>query len=107
MTDEAEWAWMEGLSDCQRSDLNQYRAMSMRTDIPNFVRGEGGGVTPYTVACEMGWVEHEQGSCSELQLVYEVILDLVAGGDLVYRDHLLYPPPDRPPEPTFTEVESR
>lgn len=59
--------------------------MSMRSSIPEFVRGED-GVTAYTVACEMGWCD---AGAEELQLVYEVLLELVVEGVLTYREHLL------------------
>lgn len=81
--------WMLNLSEREIAGLTQHRAMCMRSDIPAFVRTDPGGITPHTVACEMGWIEDEAGAAEEIELVYQVILELVAEGTLVYREGLL------------------
>lgn len=85
MTD---WAGRMTPAECAVRD--HYRAVAMLADVVDFVTREGGGVSAYTVACEMGWVESDP--ITELRLVYEVVLDLVGRGELRYVEHLLYPP---------------
>lgn len=83
--------WMRGLSPSAQKGLAEYRIMCMRGDILAFVGRDPGGITPYTVTCEMGWVmTDDMDAVNELHTIYGVILELVQAGKLVFRDGLLH-----------------
>lgn len=90
--EKAERAWMLDLPVDEFEALTHYRVVSMRDDIPEFVGTDPGGITPWTVACEMGWLENDPQAVFELSLVYQVILELVSEGVLAYRGGLLRTP---------------